>query len=145
LTTRAARLDRPVSEPWVFVLLVLALMALGIVMVYSAGQGVPASADNYYFTRHLMFVPAALGALTLGVWFPSQRLKSPRVALVIMGLAALLLVLVLVPGIGEDHSFYASIVGTSPLVQRVPEYRRRICLQQDNRLAGRVHHQPPGL
>jgi len=95
-----ARFDRPVSEPWVFVILVLALTALGIVMVYSAGQGVSAKADNFYFTRHLMFVPVALAALTLGVWFPYQRLNRRWVAWAILGLTVLVLALVLVPGIG---------------------------------------------
>ena len=92
---------RPLGEPWVFVLLVLALMALGTVMVYSAGQGVPATASNYYFTRHLVFIPAALAALAVGAWLPYRRLNRRWIALAVLALVVAMLVLVLVPGIGE--------------------------------------------
>jgi cell division protein FtsW len=96
----AARwLDRPLSEPAIIFVIVLALITLGVLMVYSATRTAHESSDSYYFTRHIIFVPIALGALVLGAMVPYRRLNRWWVALGVMLLAVGLLAAVLFVGV----------------------------------------------
>ena len=94
----AERLDRPPSEPYILFLVVLALMTFGVLMVYSASRTADAASDEYYFVRHLLFVPVALGALALGACFPYSWLNRRAVAVSVLAAAVVLLALVLVFG-----------------------------------------------
>jgi len=96
---RVRFMDRPMSEPCIIFLIVLALMTLGVLMVYSATRTAHQAGDSYYFTRHVLFVPVALGALVLGTIFPYQWLNRRWVA--VGGLLATAALLVLVLLIGE--------------------------------------------
>ena len=95
-------LDRPMTEPCILAMVVLALMTLGILMVYSASRTAYATSDSYYFTRHLIFVPLALAALAAGTRFPYRVLNRKWVAISILAAAVALLVLVLV--VGEERN-----------------------------------------
>ena len=91
-------MDRPMSEPMIIFLTVLALMTLGVMMVYSATRTAHPSGDSYYFTRHVIFVPVALGALVLGTIFPYQWLNRRWIAILGILVTVALLVAVLLVG-----------------------------------------------
>lgn len=83
-------------DPWLLGF-IGALVSLGIVMVGSSSVA-QASAPTYYLTRHLLFIAAGLVA---AVWVSRLELKTlERHAWWLPIAGALLLVLVLVPGLG---------------------------------------------
>ena len=94
-----ARRDRALTEPVVLFLVILALMTIGILMVYSASRKAYAAGDTWYFTKHLMFVPIALGAMVLASWMPYGRLNRRWIALSVFGATVAILAAVLVFGI----------------------------------------------
>jgi len=94
-----ARRDRALTEPVVLFLVVLALMTIGILMVYSASRKAYVAGDTWYFTKHLMFVPIAIGAMVLASWMPYGRLNRRWIALGVFGATVALLAAVLVFGI----------------------------------------------
>jgi len=96
-----ARRDPPLTEPAILFMVIMAMMTIGILMVYSASRTVYAATDGYYFTRHLIFVPLALAALVAGSRVPYARLNRAWVAWSILILAVVLLAGVLV--VGEGH------------------------------------------
>lgn len=103
-------------EPAVLILAVLALMTMGVIMVFSASRCVDASVDGYYFERHLMFLPIALGALAATALFPYERLNRRWLVLAVMVSTVALLALVLV--FGQEHNnarrwFSVSVGGIS--------------------------------
>ncbi|HUS44714.1 MAG TPA: putative peptidoglycan glycosyltransferase FtsW [Phycisphaerae bacterium] len=81
------RAGRPPGEASVLAAVVVALMAIGVLVVYSASRTVDPSEDGYYFTRHLMFLPVALAAMVLAAWLPWRWLNSRWVALAAMVVA----------------------------------------------------------
>jgi cell division protein FtsW len=85
------------GEPCALFLIILALLAVGVLMVYSASRTVH-QADGYYFTRHLTFVPVAMVAFVVGVVFPYRWLRRWWVALPLLAASVGLLVLVLFIG-----------------------------------------------
>jgi cell division protein FtsW len=84
----------------------LLLMALGLVMVYSAsiataeGSRYTGSNPAYYLVRHALFLGASLGA-ALVVFLVPVRYWQKGALLAFLG-CLLLLVLVLVPGLGRE-------------------------------------------
>ena len=85
---------------WLFAV-VLVLLSTGIVMIYSASAIVAADRfrDPYFFLKRQVFWAAlGCGALWLALRTDYRRLE--KFVLPLLGLAALLLVLVLIPGLG---------------------------------------------
>jgi cell division protein FtsW len=87
------------------VCVVVALLALGIVMVYSATVALPDSpkfarySPTYFMTRQLLFVAASLVAALLAVQVPIVFWEKASPWIFVASL--LLLVVVLIPGIGK--------------------------------------------
>jgi len=80
---------------------ILLLLALGVTMVYSSGAIYAADVwgdEMHYIRRHLLFVGIGLVALTVTASVPYQRWKPWTYPM--LGVVALLLILVLVPGVG---------------------------------------------
>jgi cell division protein FtsW len=83
----------------------LLLLAIGLVMVYSASIAMSeASAHTgfrpwYFLARHAVFVVAGLFAATVTFQVPVKTWQ--RLSIFLFAIAALLLVLVLVPGVGK--------------------------------------------
>jgi len=83
----------------------LLLLAIGLVMVYSASIAMAEASGHtgyrawYFLVRHLVFVIAGLGAATVAFQVPMKSWE--RLAGWLFAAGALLLVLVLVPGIGR--------------------------------------------
>jgi len=75
--------NRPVSEARILVLAVLALMAFGVLMVYSASRSVDPADGGSYFVRHLLFLPIAIVAMAFGACVPYHWLNRGWVALAI--------------------------------------------------------------
>lgn len=82
---------------------VVALMGLGLIMVYSASSvtSLATMSDGlYYFKRQLVWVITGLLAMLGFSLFPYQKLE--KLAVPLLGLSVFLLILVLVPGIARD-------------------------------------------
>ncbi len=101
-TPRLLRAEYDRTLLWI----VLTLLALGVVMVYSASIA-SAEADrhigyrsSYFFVRQLAYVATALVAGAAAFQVPVQRWQSMAPWLFGLGLAGLLLVLV--PGLGKE-------------------------------------------
>jgi cell division protein FtsW len=83
----------------------LMLLALGLVMVYSASIAMAEASSHtgyrawYFLARHGMFVAAGLAAAAVTFQVPIKVWQ--RLAIWLFAIAALLLVLVLIPGIGK--------------------------------------------
>ncbi len=80
---------------------ILALLAIGVAMVYSAGAIYAADvhgSDMYYIKRHGVFAIIGLVALSVTAAIPYQKWKPWTYPL--LGLVTLLLILTLIPGIG---------------------------------------------
>jgi cell division protein FtsW len=89
-------------DPWV-IGPVAALLLIGLVMVASASIGVSdreMSAPFYYFQRQLMFVGLGLVGATIAVAVPTTVWEKYSMALLGVGVA--LLIVVLIPGIGYE-------------------------------------------
>ncbi len=92
------------------------LCCLGLIMVSSASMvvGEAKYGSTFYFLgRHLFWMVIALCAGAVAMRFPVALLQ--RYALVLLGLAALLLVLVLIPGIGRRINGSMRWIGFGPL------------------------------
>ena len=85
---------------WLFAL-VLVLVSTGVVMIYSASAIVAADRfrDPYYFLKRQVFW-AALGCGALWIALRNDYRRLEKIVLPLLGLSALLLVLVLIPGLG---------------------------------------------
>ena len=80
---------------------ILALLALGVAMVYSAGAIYATDVwgdELHYIRRHLVFVAIGMVALSVTASVPYQAWKPWTYPL--LGLVVLLLMAVLVPGVG---------------------------------------------
>ena len=80
---------------------ILGLLAIGVAMVYSAGAIYAADvhgSEAFYIRRHVVFAGIGLAAMTVTAAIPYQRWRPWTYPL--LGGVAVLLVLVLVPGIG---------------------------------------------
>ncbi len=82
---------------------VLALLLIGVAMVYSASFAVGHNVfgdDTYFLVRHLVWASVGLVVLAITMRIPYQFWQ--RVAAPIYGITILLLVLVMVPGLGSS-------------------------------------------
>ncbi|MCO4772658.1 MAG: FtsW/RodA/SpoVE family cell cycle protein, partial [Deltaproteobacteria bacterium] len=80
---------------------ILLLLGLGVAMVYSAGAIYAADVwgdELHYIRRHLVFAGMGLCALTVTASIPYQKWKPWTYPM--LGFVALLLILVLIPGVG---------------------------------------------
>jgi cell division protein FtsW len=80
---------------------ILALLAIGVAMVYSAGAIYAADVhgdEMYYIRRHAVFALIGLAALAVTASIPYQRWRPWTYP--VLALVTVLLILVLVPGIG---------------------------------------------
>ncbi|MDP2702659.1 MAG: FtsW/RodA/SpoVE family cell cycle protein, partial [Candidatus Rokubacteria bacterium] len=87
---------------WLFAL-VLALVSLGVVMVYSASAIMAADRFHdplYFLKRQLFWAVLGVCALWAGMLFDYRRLE--RFVVPLLGVSFLLLVLVLVPPFGQE-------------------------------------------
>ncbi len=69
------RTERPITEARVLVMVVFALMAFGVLMVYSASRTVDPAGGGSYFVRHLLFLPIAIVAMAFGASVPYHWLN----------------------------------------------------------------------
>ncbi len=89
------------SDPWL-ILAVLALTAIGLVMVYSASSSLALKRHMdaaYFFKRQLLHVGVGLGLMIFLARMEYDRLR--RWAYPFLGLVFILLVAVLIPGLGH--------------------------------------------
>lgn len=86
---------------------VVALMAIGLLMVYSASLSV--NPDDHYsqFSRQLVFIPLALAAMLVATWLPYRLLNRSYVAGTLLAVSTGLLVLVLL--VGQSRWFRFSV------------------------------------
>jgi len=88
------------ADRWLW-LVTFALVGCGLLMVFSASQAlayVQHGFTLYYFVRQAVFAGLGLGAMVILARYDYHRLR--RYAPLLAGAAALLMVLVLVPGLG---------------------------------------------
>lgn len=102
LAARFARLNRPGGVDYVLLLTVLALLLLGLVMVYSASQLATPGDPSYWFRHQAIW--AMLGGAALLITSRVDYHFWRRVALPGMGLSLLLLLVVLLRG----HTIYGA-------------------------------------
>jgi len=74
---------------------IVALMAIGLLMVYSASLSVNPDERYTLFSRQLVFVPLAIGAMLVAMRLPYRFLRRPYVAVGLFAFSVLLLVVVL--------------------------------------------------
>ena len=93
---------RLTPDRWLFAL-VLALVSLGVVMVYSASAIMAADRFHdplYFLKKQLFWAVLGVGALWAGMLFDYRRLE--RFVVPLLGVSFLLLLLVLVPPFGQE-------------------------------------------
>ncbi|MCU0842839.1 MAG: putative lipid II flippase FtsW [Thiobacillaceae bacterium] len=100
-----AALKRSALAPydWGLLWVALALLGTGLVMVYSASVAVSETimgSESHYLTRHGMYLVVGLSLAYAAFQFPSQLWQRMAPMLFLAG--ALLLVLVLIPGLGHE-------------------------------------------
>ena len=87
----------------ILLFVVVALMGVGLVMVYSASSitSLAQMADSlYYFKRQLLWVIVGLAAMLLTSGIPYNKLE--RISVPLLGIAIVLLIIVLIPGVARD-------------------------------------------
>lgn len=95
--------SKPKHIDHIILLIVVALMGLGLIMVYSASSVTSLTIRDdglYYFKRQLAWVITGMLAITGFVHFPYKKLES--IAVPLLGFSIFLLILVLMPGIARD-------------------------------------------
>ncbi len=95
---------------------ILALLAIGVTMVYSAGAIYAADVHGdelHYIRRHAVYALVGLGVLSVTASIPYQRWK-PWTYPVLIGVA-ILLILVLVPGLGSTMGGATRWLAIGPL------------------------------
>jgi len=95
---------RPLTEPCILFLIVLALVTFGVLLVYSASQTVAADDTTHYFPRQAYFAVAGLAMFVVGALVPYRRLNRWWVAGAVLMLTVGLLVLVLFIGSGRGDA-----------------------------------------
>lgn len=93
---KAKQIDYP------FLLVVLALLAIGLIMIFSASpvMGIKHGDAFYYIKHHFLYLFLGLLALYYGIKLDLEALKK-RTEL-ILGISLLLLVAVFIPGVGRN-------------------------------------------
>ncbi len=95
--------SKPKQIDPILLFIVVALMGVGLVMVYSASSitSLAQMSDGlYYFKRQLLWVIVGLVAMLLTSGIPYHKLE--KFAVPLLGVAIFLLVLVLIPGVARD-------------------------------------------
>lgn len=88
---------------WWLLWVTLALLGMGLVMVYSASVATAEAANgnpNHYLTRHGMYLVVGLSLAYAAFQLPSHLWQRMAPALFVLGV--ILLMLVLIPGIGHE-------------------------------------------
>lgn len=85
-------------ESTLLLTILLALVLIGIVMVYSASAAYASAEDRLF--RHLTYVAIGSVALFIGINFDYHRLENPFLFRFIVVLSLTLLIAVLIPGVG---------------------------------------------
>ncbi len=83
--------------------IVLALLSIGLVMVYSSSIAIAEAARGqpaYYLVRQAVFVAVGLLGAAVAFQFPVQALQKAAPYLFVLGVV--LLILVLIPGLGKE-------------------------------------------
>ena len=96
-------IKKPNQFDHILLFVVVALMGVGLVMVYSASSitSLAQMADGlYYFKRQLVWVVVGLVAMLFSSAIPYNKLE--KLAVPLLGLAIVLLILVLIPGVARD-------------------------------------------
>ena len=117
-----ADIDRPL------LLVVMAIAAIGLVMMASASVGVAEQAGGssmHFLERQLIFCLPALVAFLVGLRLPLETLESLAVPVLLFGL--FLLVLVLVPGVGREVNGAVRWIPLGPVNLQASEVAR-LCL-----------------
>lgn len=94
---------KPAQFDHILLFVVVALMGVGLVMVYSASSvtSLAQMSDGlYYFKRQLIWVIAGLLAMLTVSTVPYNKLEKLSVPL--LGIAIFLLIIVLIPGVARD-------------------------------------------
>lgn len=94
-------MQKPKGLDYIFLFSVLALSAIGLIMVFSASPTMAMKHGDtfYYLKRHLFYLAIGLLALYYGLRLDLQILKSKSMLIFIVSI--LLLVLVFIPGVGR--------------------------------------------
>ncbi len=94
---------KPIQFDHILLFVVIALMGVGLVMVYSASSvtSLAKMSDGlYYFKRQLSWVIVGLLAMIFTSAIPYNKLE--KIAVPLLGLAIVLLIVVLIPGVSRD-------------------------------------------
>ena len=119
----AADIDRPLLTT------IIAIVALGLVMMASASVGVAEQAGGgsmHYLQRQLLFLVPAVAAFAIGLRLPLETLESLAGPLLLFGL--FLLVLVLIPGVGREANGAVRWIPLGPVNVQVSEVARLFLL-----------------
>ena len=108
---------------------VAVLMAIGLLMVYSASLSANPEERYTQFTKQLVFVPLALGAMLVMMRFPFERLGGRRAAvgLLVLGVTLLGAVLFLGPIIGGSRRWFRFSIGPLDLSVQ-PSEIAKLCM-----------------
>lgn len=96
-------IKKPNQFDHILLFVVVALMGVGLVMVYSASSitSLAQMSDGlYYFKRQLLWVIVGLAAMLLTSGIPYNKLE--RISVPLLGIAIVLLIIVLIPGVARD-------------------------------------------
>jgi cell division protein FtsW len=107
---------------WMLLLLVLTLVSFGLVMISSASVGISdrlSGEPTHYFVRQLIYVAVGLG-LALVAWTIPTRVISQLGPLLLL-VAALMLALVFIPGIGKTVNGSTRWIALGPVNLQVSE------------------------
>ncbi|MEX0449434.1 putative lipid II flippase FtsW [Spiribacter sp. 221] len=119
----AADIDRPLLTT------IIAIVALGLVMMASASVGVAEQAGGgsmHYLQRQLLFLVPAVAAFAIGLRLPLDILESLAGPLLMFGL--FLLVLVLIPGVGREANGAVRWIPLGPVNVQASEVARLFLL-----------------
>jgi cell division protein FtsW len=92
---------RKPKPDYIFLFSVLALSAIGLIMVFSASptMGLKFGDTYYYIKRHIFYLLLGAGALLFGIRIDIEKLKKLAGAALLLSI--LLLILVYIPGVGR--------------------------------------------
>ncbi|RZU97912.1 putative lipid II flippase FtsW [Spiribacter vilamensis] len=116
-------IDRPLLAA------ILALAALGLVMMASASVGIAEESSGtptYYLLRQLVFLAVATLAFAICLRLPLEWLAASAAPLLVISF--FLLILVLVPGVGQEVNGATRWIPLGPVNMQVSEFARLFLL-----------------
>ncbi len=121
---------RPPAVPRQFLLAVAALMALGLVIVFSASRSVDPAACRSTFDRHIVYLGVAALAAAVGMVLPYRLLNRWWTAVPVLAVVVALLVGVLFFGVERNHvmRWYEVPIGGGATVSFQPSEVAKIAL-----------------